>query len=149
MVAGVCEGGSKETDNTLKEAVMTAATSNRRHEVRPVMQHMNETAKRFLQHRGYDICDTWELGSQFGYIAKDDEAVSFVRLNLGGFANPEAPEELGMSRQDFEQVAIKWFASDKAEDMVDMPVRLDVLSLQMLSSDKAFIRHHLDVLGTC
>ena len=155
MVADASEGGSKETAITSKEAVMAAAvlekaaTLDRRHEVRPVMQHMSEAAERFLRHRGYDICDTWELGSQFGYVTKDDDVVSFVRLHLGEFANPELPEESGISREEFEQVVTKWLASDKAEDMVDMPVRFDVLSLKMLSSDRAFIRHHLNTFGTC
>ena len=89
---------------------------------------------------------TWESESQFGFVAQDDGAVAFIRLLSNGIGKDKLPDEPTMTREQFEQVAIKWLKTADKE-LVDVPVRFDELALTVLCADRALIRHHINVLG--
>lgn len=112
-----------------------------------ITERTKTAAKRFLEHRGYEVRSTWESKDQYGFIAKGEDAVAFIRLVSNGIDKPGFPEEPTMSRDEFEQVACNILAADENGDMTDMPVRFDVLALKVLCADRAFIRHHINVLG--
>ena len=127
---------------------MATATLEGQKDTTSIKERTKMAAKRYLQHRGYEVRSSWESDSQFGYIAKDNQGVAFVRLLSNGIEKPGLPEEPLMSREEFEQVACRALASSENHDMVDMPVRFDVLSLKVLCADRALIRHHIDVLSS-
>lgn len=113
-----------------------------------IKERTKMAAKHYLQHSGYEVRSSWESDSQFGYIAKDNQGVAFVRLLSNGIDKAGFPEEPPMSREEFEQVACKALASSENRDIVNMPVRFDVLSLKVLCADRALIRHHINVLSS-
>lgn len=49
-----------------------------------------------------------------------------------------------MSRKEFEEVALKFFMSHI--DMVDVCIRHDIIDVHVIRDDRAFIRHHVDIL---
>lgn len=108
-----------------------------------------EAAKRYLSRSGYELRSTWDSADQFGLIAKDEGTVTFIRLISNGIEKDSFPDESKVSREDFEQVAIDWFAKHDDADMLDVPVRFDVLSLKVLCEDRALVRHHVNALETC
>lgn len=129
---------------------MTAATMEKASTIskeKSIKERTKTAAKMYLQHRGYDIRSTWESKEQFGFIAKDNDTVAFVRLLSNGIEKDGFPAEQEMSREDFEQMACSLLAQHDYRDLVDMPVRFDILSLKVLCADRAFIRHHVNALG--
>lgn len=107
---------------------------------RSIKQRTVDAAKRYLVARGYNVRSTWESESQFGFVAQDDGAVAFIRLLSNGIGKDKLPDEPTMTREQFEQVAIKWLKTADKE-LVDVPVRFDELALTVLCADRALIRH--------
>lgn len=106
-----------------------------------------EAARRYLSRSGYELRSTWGADQHFGFVAIDDGTVTFVRLISNGIDEDSFPEMPAMSRRQFEQVAIKWFADCGDDSLVDMPIRFDVLSLKVLCEDRALVKHEVNALG--
>ena len=127
-------------------AAQPARTGPTGRKERSIKQRTVDAAKRYLVARGYNVRSTWESESQFGFVAQDDGAVAFIRLLSNGIGKDKLPDEPTMTREQFEQVAIKWLKTADKE-LVDVPVRFDELALTVLCADRALIRHHINVLG--
>lgn len=113
-----------------------------------IKERTKTAAKCYLEHRGYDIRSTWESREQYGFIAKDEDVIAFVRLVSNGIEKEEFSEGQRMTREDFEQMACKLLAQQEYDDLVNMPVRFDILSLKVLCADRALIRHHINALDS-
>ena len=101
---------------------------------------------RYLQLKGYEILEEgWCHGSdKVDYIIDDCGCVAFVfgcvRDNLGK-GIPEEP----IDRKRFERIAAAYLAEHP--EHVDCEVRADAVSLLVISTDRAMIRHYVNALG--
>lgn len=110
-----------------------------------------EAAARFLERRGYEIVErdwTCSHGS-IDIIALDaNESIGECALVFVGVKTSHGngfPEGImDRNREHYEMLAISYL---RASDCVDMCVRFDAIAINVILPDRAFIRHHLDVLG--
>ena len=93
-----------------------------------------DAAARFLERRGYDI------------VARDRQAVVFVEVKTrSGYAKGLPSEAVDAAKRDrYEKIAAAFLAE---YDVVDVPVRFDVVSIVTVAPDRAMIRHHIDAFG--
>ncbi len=109
-----------------------------------------EAAARFLVRRGYDVIERdWECSAgKIDIIARDEDTLIFVEVktrkdNEQGFPTEKASEK---KRTKYEKIALA-FLHDFEE--VDLMVRFDMISIVVVSPDRALIRHHQNALGVC
>lgn len=109
-----------------------------------------ESAKKFLILRGYEIL---EEGYEFGdgdaidIVCTDGDAIVFcdVRTRTGeskGFPTDVCSKK---RRERFEQAFIRY--AKEHEELENMAFRADVISLLVISPDKALIRHAINALS--
>ena len=108
-----------------------------------------KAASMFLERRGYEILETaWtcEAGT-IDVIAKDDEdTVVFVAVNVFDVAENGLPDDdvTSENRRRLEIIAGSYLSASEA---IDVTVRFDILSMLVIGSDRALLRHHLNVFG--
>lgn len=107
-----------------------------------------EAAVRFLERRGYDIVErNWTcFAGEADIIARDGEAVVFVEVKTRTGASNGLPAEAVTKnkRERYEKIACAFLAD---YDVVDVPVRFDVVSISLIDTDRAMVRHHIDAFG--
>lgn len=108
----------------------------------------NEAAAKFLYRRGYDILEEgWSCeAGEVDIIAKEEDTLVFVEVLVERDGTKDFPVEDASieARARRERLAIRYLA---ASDKIDCPVRFDVISLVIINSDKAMIRHHTNVMS--
>ncbi len=107
-----------------------------------------DAAVRFLERRGYDIVErNWTcFAGEADIIARDGEAVVFVEVKTRTGASNGLPAEAVTKnkRERYEKIACAFLAD---YDVVDVPVRFDVVSISLIDTDRAMVRHHIDAFG--
>ncbi len=107
-----------------------------------------DAAVRFLERRGYDIVErNWTcFAGEADIIARDGEAVVFVEVKTRTGASNGLPAEAVTKnkRERYEKIACAFLAD---YDVVDVPVRFDVVSISIIDTDRAMVRHHIDAFG--
>ena len=103
-----------------------------------------DAAARFLDRRGYDIVErnrTCAAG-EADIIARDGEALVFVEVKTRSNTEKGLPSEAvdAGKRRRYERIAALFLVD---YDVVDVPVRFDVVSIVVVPPDRAFIRHHI------
>lgn len=98
-----------------------------------------KAAKRYLELQGYE-----SLGTCRDFlVCEDDDGIAFVNVcwNKGSFisSNPTA------LRDEFEDAMYEWFNNKTNDEIVDIPIRLDEISLNILSDNRALLRHVIGV----
>lgn len=105
-------------------------------------ERSHEAGCAYLEHRGIEILEEmWAHGSDsIDFITMDDELV-FVdtTTKFGGYDMPQ--EEPDQER--FERIAAAYLT--EAEGLTG--IRYDIVSLLMVGSEKAFLRHRKNVLN--
>ena len=100
---------------------------------------------RSLEHRGIGVLEEgWAHGSDgIDFIAMDDEELVFVdaATKCGGYDMPR--EEPNQER--FERIAAAYLAESEVEGLTS--IRYDIVSLLVVDSEKALLRHHHNVLN--
>ena len=108
-----------------------------------------EAAARFLVRRGYDIvARNWTCAAgEADIIARDGAALVFVEVKTRSGCTHGLPEEAVGSekRRKYEKIACLFL---KEFEVVDVPVRFDVVAISVISPDRAFVKHHIDAFGT-
>lgn len=135
------------TTATLERA-SSADILNKEQEEAKLFTKAQKAATSFLARQGYTILERgWScLEGTADIICKDDLAIVFaeVKARSGiekGFPSEEANQR---SRNKLELIAMHYL---KETDLVDMPVRFDMISIVVLDENKAFLRHHLNAFG--
>lgn len=104
-----------------------------------------DAAARFLDRRGYDIIErNWTCAAgEADIIARDGDALVFVEVKTRSSTDKGLPSEAvdAAKRGRYERIAALFLQS---YDVVDVPVRFDVVSLVLVSPDRALVRHHID-----
>lgn len=107
-----------------------------------------DAAVRFLERRGYDIVErNWTcFAGEADIIARDGEAVVFVEVKTRTGSSNGLPAEAVTKnkRERYEKIACAFLAD---YDVVDVPVRFDVVSISLIDADRAMVRHHIDAFG--
>lgn len=99
-----------------------------------------EATIRLLERKGYEILDRDPEG--FGAVARDGGAIVFVEVRVSNGAQ-RGFDDAVLDRRAFELAAAAWLAG-QGELEADAPVRLDIVSLLILGSDRALLRHHIN-----
>ncbi len=116
------------------------------------MKKLNEkvitAAERLLDRRGYEILDTnWEAPDGFGtvdIVTVEEDAIVFVDVEATRGTDGFPEEENARGKR--EALAAKWLAENV--DRGDMSIRFDVISMMVVSEDRALLCHHINQLST-
>ncbi len=107
-----------------------------------------EAAVRFLVRRGYDIVErNWTcIAGEADIIALDGDTVVFVEVKTRTSAANGLPGEAVTKekRARYEKIACLYL---EHSDITDVSVRFDVVAINIIGTDRAFIRHHIDAFG--
>lgn len=95
---------------------------------------------RYLKLKDYDVID--ENFDDF-VVATNEDVIHFVDIIVSDKLEKDLFSKLNKSRDDFEQAMCKWLASH--DEFVDVSVCSDICNLVVLGSDRAFIRHYVNV----
>ena len=108
-----------------------------------------EAASRYLGHRGYTVLETgWTCpAGTADIVAKDGDILVFADVSSRDSVERGFPSESRSKkvRTQRENIAIAWLAEH--QDAVNETVRFDNLALLVMDSERAFIRHHINVFG--
>ena len=103
-----------------------------------------EAAARFLRRNGYHILErNWScFAGEADIIAIDEEALIFVEVKTRSNTEKGLPSKAvdAGKRRRYERIAALFLVD---YDVVDVPVRFDVVSIVVVPPDRAFIRHHI------
>lgn len=107
-----------------------------------------EAAARFLYRRGYEIvARNWTCAvGEADIIARDGPSLVFVEVKTRTDCQKGFPSEAvtPTKREKYEKIACLFLAE---YDVVDIPVRFDVVSIVVVAPDRAFIRHNIDAFA--
>ena len=136
-----------ENDDTKKNGARKKARKRSVHN-KELGRKGEDAAVRFLERRGYDIVErNWTcFAGEADIIARDGEAVVFVEVKTRTGASNGLPAEAVTKnkRERYEKIACAFLAD---YDVVDVPVRFDVVSISLIDTDRAMVRHHIDAFG--
>ncbi len=128
----------KATDPSKKQGVANAELGRRG----------EDAAARFLYQRGYEIVErNWLCpAGEADIIARDGDAVVFVEVKTRTSVEKGLPSEAvdAQKRSRYEKIAALFLRDYEA---VNVPVRFDVVSLLVVSPDRALIRHHINAFS--
>lgn len=107
-----------------------------------------QAAARFLERRGYEILErNWCChAGEADIIAKDEDTIVFVEVKTRKRCDHGFPSEAvtPQKRNRYEKIALAYLAD---YDQVDYPVRFDVISIVVIGSAKAMIRHQINAFS--
>ena len=108
-----------------------------------------DAAARFLDRRGYDIIErNWTcVAGEADIIARDGEFVVFVEVKTRSSCEKGLPSEAvdAAKRERYERIAALYLQDF---DVVDVPIRFDIVSIVVVGSDRAMIRHHINAFSS-
>lgn len=103
-----------------------------------------EVAASFLHDRGYEIVErNWTCpAGEADIVARDGNVLVFVEVKTRSSCEKGFPAEAvtAAKRERYEKIALMYIADC---DIVDVAVRFDVVSIVVVASDRAFVRHHI------
>lgn len=139
--------GSARAEKPTKEISGTKGRALGRRNIE-LGQRGEDAAARFLYRRGYDIVErNWTcLAGEADIIARDGEALVFIEVKTRSSTEKGLPSEAvnATKRSRYERIAAL-FLQDY--DVVDVPVRFDVVSIVVVAADRALIRHHINAFA--
>lgn len=107
-----------------------------------------DAAARFLDRRGYDILErNWTcFAGEADIVAKDGMNIVFVEVKTRKDCQKGFPAEAvnRQKREKYEKIALAYLQEN---DVADMAVRFDVVSIVVVASDRALIRHHINAFA--
>ena len=107
-----------------------------------------EAAAYFLVRRGYDIvARNWTcFAGEADIIARDGAALVFVEVKTRSSYEKGLPGEAvnKEKRRRYEKIAAAFLSQ---YEVVDVPLRFDVVSIVAVAPDRAMIRHHINAFA--
>jgi putative endonuclease len=131
------------------EASKSADRSKKRGELNKELGRRGEAAAvRFLERHDYEIIDrNWTCpAGEADIIALDDDAVVFVEVKTRSSTEMGFPSDAvdAKKREKYEKIAAMFLMN---YDVIDVQVRFDIISIVVVSPDRALIRHHINAWG--
>lgn len=106
-------------------------------------------AVRYLEMRGMEIVErNWVCpAGEADIIAFDEGTLVFVEVKTRTGIEKGFPAEAvnAEKRSRYEKIAA-WYL--RGSEIVDVPVRFDVVSLLVVSDDRAMVRHYVNAFGS-
>lgn len=101
-------------------------------------------AKKFLERKGLEILDDNPNLTGIDLAAKEGDIIAFIEViyregSEKGFSDTHS------LRNTVEQSAAKWLAG---QDETDIRCRFDRISMMIISPQRAFLRYHINALGS-
>lgn len=107
-----------------------------------------DAVARYLDRKGYEIIyRNWTCAAgEADIVARDGEALVFVEVKTRSSTDKGLPSEAvnAEKRQRYERIAALFL---QGYEVVDVPVRFDVVSLIVVPPDRALIRHHINAFA--
>ena len=107
-----------------------------------------DAAARFLERRGYEIvARNWTCAAgEADIVARDGETIVFVEVKTRSSCEKGMPSEAvdASKRERYERIAALYL---QGCDVVDVPIRYDIVAIVVIAPDRAMIRHHIDAFG--
>lgn len=107
-----------------------------------------EAATRFLKKRGYEILErNWScFAGEADIVARIDGTLCFIEVKTRSQVEKGFPEEAvdARKRARYERIAAYYL---QQYDATDIRVRFDVISILVLSENRAFLRFHTNAFG--
>lgn len=107
-----------------------------------------EAAARFLERKGFEILErNWAChAGEADIIAQDEDTLVFVEVKTRSNADKGLPEEAvdKHKRERYERIAAAFL---QTYETVDIAVRFDVVSILVIGSERAFLRHHINAFS--
>jgi len=106
------------------------------------MQNYEKAAMRYLQLQGYE-----QIGARDGFlvcIVENGMAFVHVAVTQEGSEQVFCKTDRQELRDKFEHAMLEWFEDFPADQ--DYRIFCDELSVNVISSNRAFIRHHQNVM---
>ena len=121
------------------------------HILKDLLERAIKASATFLEGRGYEILDrNWSNGgSTIDIVARDEDGVIVVvdvKARVG--ADKGFPVDTEASRERLESAAAQWLAAHDDEELIDVSVRFDAISMMVIDDSRAFLRHHINRFGT-
>lgn len=108
-----------------------------------------EAAARYLDRRGYEIvARNWQCAAgEADIVARDGDALVFVEVKTRSSCEQGMPAEAvtRAKRDRYERIAALYL---QGNDVTDVPVRFDIVSLLVVAPERAMVRHHINAFGT-
>lgn len=110
----------------------------------------NEKAMRrirtYLERRGIEVKEEgWAHGNdRIDFIADDEEDLVFIDCKIT-INNGDGFEEDSFDRDAFERITAAYLSEH--QELPDSEVRLDIISMLVLSEGKGLLRHHRNALS--
>lgn len=104
-------------------------------------------AECFLRRMDYKVMDTWDQQDFYGVVAMDSgNELVFAQVlckpvDAGGFLEGES-----VDRNELELLACDWLR-EQGPDFTNTRIRFDVVSMLLIDSNRALLRHQLNALG--
>ena len=92
-------------------------------------------ATRYVERKGYEILETCPP-----FIGAADNGV-FIMIGVTHFAEGEFTDDPAPCREDYERAMIKMALAGGVP--TDVPIRLDHVSIRIVSEEAAILRHHI------
>lgn len=107
-----------------------------------------EAAVRFLERRGFEVLErNWTCAAgEADIIAQDEGTLVFVEVKTRSNTDKGLPEEAvdKHKRERYEKIAAAFL---QTYETVDIAVRFDVVSILVIGSERAFLRHHVNAFS--
>lgn len=108
-----------------------------------------DAVEKFFERKGYTILKRdWSCSEgSFDLICEDGDMLCFIEVKTRRLYKESGLPNEGISEQKrskFEKIAAEFL---KTYDKVDIQVRFDIVTLLILSEDRAFLRHHINAFG--
>lgn len=128
---------------------VTGTETNQEEQERDLATRAKEAAAAFLKRRDYEILDrNWHCRAGIAdLVCMDDDTVVFVGVNAQSDSSKGFPSEEThhKRRSQFERIAMSYLES---HNLSNVSVRFDVVSIVVLGSSRAFLRHHINAFAT-
>ncbi len=108
-----------------------------------------EAACRYLKLKDYELLErNWKcIFGEADIIALDEDEIVFVEVKTRVSGRAGLPEDsiTASKRRRYEKIATEYLR--QLDSLGDRGVRFDVIAMNVLSDDRAFLRHHVNAFG--
>lgn len=151
-----CEGAcDRQTGNRLQGSIhegpscsLSRSNEHLPYDSKELGRRGEKAAARFLEQRGYEIVErNWVcFAGEADIIARDGDTLCFVEVKTRSQLEKGFPSEAvdARKRDKYERIAACYL---KDYEICDIRVRFDVISILVLSEDRAFLRFHINAFG--
>ena len=124
------------------------STRSRGRRNRELGRRGEDAAARYLYRHGYEIVErNWACcAGEADIIARDGRTVVFVEVKTRRDCDKGFPSEAvtAAKRERYEKIACVFLSNC---DLDDVSVRFDVMSIVVVGTDRAFVRHTIDAFS--